>query len=170
LKRATLLPALLAAGALALVAAGCGGDDEGGGDGERLTKAQFVVQGNAICKAGNAKAEALKPDLPPTFDPTKDSTPEEQLDKFGDYLDDLVDIFKDQNDKLHDLNPPEELEDDFNKALSISDETINEAEEAAEAAHDADREKLKDKLAEGQKHSDEADALATKIGLTECAS
>jgi hypothetical protein len=159
---------LLIAGtaSLAVLAAGCGGDDNGGG-GDRLTNAAFVAQANAICKKANDKAEALQPDLPQNFDP-KTAT-DEQLDTFGDFLDDVVGIFRPEIDELRDLNPPENVEDDFNQALSLVEESLNEADEAAEAAHDGDGDKVQEKLDESEEHSDEADEIATKLGLTVCA-
>ena len=155
--------------ALAAATAGCGGDDKGGGGGDRLSNAEFVSQANAICKGANDKAAAVKPDLPSSFDPTSAKATDEQLDTFGDYLDEVVGIFRDEVGDLRDLNPPEAVDDDFNKTLSLVDETLNEGDEAAEAAHDADRDKLKDKLAESERHSNEADTIATKLGLTKCA-
>ena len=165
MKRSFALFLILAAGALSLVAAGCGGDD-GGGGGDRLSQADFVSQANAICKEANDKIEALDA---PDFDPTSDTATDEQLDEFGDFLDDVIPIARDEVDELRDLNPPENVESDFNQALSLVDETLNEGEEAAEAAHDGDREKVKEKLEESNKHSNEADELAKKIGIPTCA-
>jgi hypothetical protein len=167
MRRALLLLAPIAV--LCVLAAGCGGDDNGGG-GEQLTKAEFVTKADAICKEFDDKGDALKPDLPPGVDPTSASATDEQVDKFGDYLDDVVELFREELDELHDLNPPDELDDQYTKALSLLDETGNEIEEAAEAAHDADKDKLKEKLEEAGKHGDEADQIAKDIGLKECGS
>ena len=41
--------------AMGLIAAGCGGDDDDGGD--ALTKEEYVAQGNEICEDGNAELE-----------------------------------------------------------------------------------------------------------------
>lgn len=154
---------------LAVLAAGCGGGSDGGG-GERLSKAEFVTKADAICTDFKAKGEKLKLDLPAGFDPTSASATEEQLDKFGDYIDDNVKLFRTEIDELRDLNPPVDVEDDFNKAVSLLEETADEGEDAAGAAHDADRDKLKEKLAESEKHSNEANTLAKKLGLTVCGS
>jgi len=51
-----LISMAVAALTIALVAAGCGGDD--GDSTATLTKAQFVKKGNAICAAGNKEIEA----------------------------------------------------------------------------------------------------------------
>ena len=167
-KRALLFLAPVAA--VCFLAAGCGGDDKGGG-GDQLSKAEFIDKADGICKEFNDKGEKIEPkDLPSDFDPTSPNATDEQLDKFGDYLDEVHDVFGDEVDELHDLDPPDELDSDWTKGLALLDETLNELDEAAEAAHDADRDKLKEKLEEGQRHGDESDALAKKIGLKVCGS
>jgi hypothetical protein len=158
------LPLLAGIAALCVLAAGCGG-----GAGKRLSKAEFVTTADGICKKYNDKSNAIKPDLPPTFDPTSSDATAEQLDKFGDFLDASIGLFRDEVGELRDVNPPEELDGDYNKALSLLDKALNVGDDAAKAAHDADRKKLNEKLTESQKHSNAANALAKKLGLTVCA-
>jgi len=150
---------------------GGGGNGGGGGSGggEPLSKAEFATKGNAICAAANKKADALETGLPPSFDPTSSSATDEQLDKFGDYIDEIVDIFRDQVGDLRELTPPEEFQDGYDRALELVDESLNEGAEAAEAAHDGEREKMNAKLEESQRNSDEADKLAKSYGLDTCA-
>ena len=161
---------LIPIAAACFLAAGCGGDGDGGG-GEPLSKAEFISQADAICKKHEAEGDAIKPeDLPSDFDPTSPNATEEQLDRFGDYIDKIVPVFRDQLDELRELTPPEDFQTDYNRALGLLDETANEYEEAGEAAHDADREKIKEKLQEGSRHSNDADKIATDYGLKECGS
>lgn len=152
--------------ASALGAAGCGGGDGGGG--ERLSKADFVSQANTICRDANKEAEGLKPDLPSDFDPTSESVTDDQLDTFGDYIEEITGIFRDQVDELRGLKPPEDFQDDFDRALDLVDETLNESEAAADAAHDGDRETMNAKLEESERNSDEANRIANGYGLTDC--
>jgi hypothetical protein len=50
---------LVAVMAMGLIAAGCGDDDDGGDDGgEALSKEEYLAQGNAICKEGDAEINA----------------------------------------------------------------------------------------------------------------
>ena len=165
--RRALLLLVLATATLAFLAAGCGGGGDGGGD--RLTKAEFITKADGICKEANSKIPTPPDDLK-NVDPTAASTTDEQLDEFGDYVEKVANVFGDEVDELRDLNPPADLEDKFDSALATLDEAVNELGEAAEAAKDADREKLKEKLEESDKHGNEADKLAKELGLTVCGS
>ena len=156
-------------GALAFAAAGCGGDDKGGGGGEPLTKPEFISQADAICKKYEEKGESIKPEgLPSDFDPTSPNATDEQLDKFGDFIEEVVDVFRGEVDELRDLTPPADFQTDYNRALELLDETGNEYEEASEAAHDADRDKIKEKLEEADRHSNDANKIAKDYGLKVC--
>jgi hypothetical protein len=55
-----LIPLVLVVLALALVAAGCGSDDnkKSGGSSSSISKAEFLRKGNAICAAGNKEINA----------------------------------------------------------------------------------------------------------------
>ncbi len=151
----------------AAVAAGCGGGGNGGGD--RLSKSEFIAKADSICKQANDNVPT-PPDELKNVDPTAASTTDEQLDAFGNYLDDVVKVFGNEIDDLRDVNPPADLEDKFDSSLATLDEAVNELDEAGAAAKDADRKKLKEKLAESQKHGAEADKLAKELGLTVCGS
>ena len=95
--------ALVAAGA----GAGCGGDD----DEEALSKAEFIEQGDAICKKaaaeGEKEADAMFADLGPNEEPS-----DEQLTTFVEDV--LKPNVEGQLNDLRDLTPPEEDEDTVN--------------------------------------------------------
>ena len=146
---------------LALAAASCGGD--GGGD--RLTKDELISQGDAICEKYRSKFEAV--DFP-NADPTSPNTSDEVLDQFGDALDEVVPIFRDQIGELRDLNPPEDFEDQYNGAMDDLDGAVDSLDEAADAAHDADRDKLREALQESDRRGEAADKVARDYGFKVC--
>lgn len=95
--------ALLAAG----TAAGCGGDDE-----EPLSKAEYIKQGDAICKKaqaeGEKQTEEMFADLGPNEEPSED-----QLETFVEGV--LKPNTEGQVNDLRDLSPPEGDEDTVNE-------------------------------------------------------
>ena len=167
MRQATLILGAVLVLLAAVVAAGCWGDGDGGGD--RLTKSEFIAKADSICKEANEKIPT-PPDEIRNIDPTKLDATDEQLDAFGNYLDDIVGVFRDEVDELREVNPPADLEDKYDSVLATLDEAVNELDEAAAAAKDADRDKLKEKLAESDEHGDEADKLGKELGLTVCGS
>jgi hypothetical protein len=151
--------------AAAVAAAGCGG----GGGGKRLTKSEFIAKADGICAEANKNVPKPPSDLA-NVDPTAATTTDEQLKKFGDYIDDVVKHLRSELDDLRGIKPPADLQDKYDSGLATLDESLNEISEAADAARDGDREKLKSKLDESDKHSNEANKLAKELGLTVCGS
>ncbi|MBA2358143.1 MAG: hypothetical protein H0V84_06915 [Actinobacteria bacterium] len=159
--RRTALLVGLASLALALAAASCGG----GGGGDRLTKEELIAQGDAICKKHRDKFEAI--DFPKT-DPTSPETSDEVLEQFGGALDQGVTIFRDQIGELRDLNPPEDFEEAYDGAMDGLDGAVDSLDEAAGAAHDADRDKLREALDESNRRGEAADKVARDYGFQVC--
>jgi len=147
--------ALLPVPALAVLVllAGCGGG--GGGGGDRLSQADFVKQGNAICKDYNAKIEALG-------DPKDASEVRSFVDKAGGLVDEAM-------GKLDALSPPKKVEDDLAELITSSKKTKDAAQDLAKAVEDKDQKALAKVTETGDRLDKQSDALATKIGLTECA-
>jgi len=91
---------------LALVAAtGCGGDDESGG---ALSKAEYRKQGNAICKDALREVEGIPAPTSP--------------EGIADYLEKVFDTGEKFNDEIVELEPPEELRADHERAVGMTDE------------------------------------------------
>ena len=111
-----IVVALLATGA----AAGCGGDDE-----EPLSKAEYIKQGDAICKKANAElereAEEMFRDLGSNERPS-----EEQLSTF---VEDLIKPkIQGQVDDLRELSPPEGDEETVNAIYEKVEEGLSKVE------------------------------------------
>jgi hypothetical protein len=120
MKRNLTLIALVAL-ATGLVAVGCG-DDDGGDDtstSEALTKEEFLAQGNAICKQGNAEIGQAGEGVqgPP-------GTPE--FDAF--VTDTLVPNIQGQIDDLRALGIPEADADQVNAMLDDVQDVVDQIE------------------------------------------
>jgi hypothetical protein len=132
---------------LGFVLVSCGG-------GDRLTREEFLSQGNAICSQGNARIEAAAEE---TFGGlSQDERPsDEQLQGF---YDTLVPEIQGQLDALGDLNPPEDLEADVDNLLQVAQSSLDEIKDGGPQI-----------LLSGQDPFAEANRLATEVGLTACA-
>jgi len=146
---------LLAALALALVAAGCGSSDDSstGSGGEALTKAEFIKQGNAICKKGNDELEAK---VTGAF---KSQPTEAQIAKFS--TEEATPIIEDEVSQLKDLSPPSGDEDTVSALFDAIDSGIAKVKEDPAS------------IAKGNDAGGnfaEANKLANDYGLTVCGS
>lgn len=159
------LLALVPVAVLLAAAAGCGGD--GGGD--RLTKEELITQADAICTKYDARAKPIEARFP-DVDPRSDSTSDEDIRKFADPLDDLHDLYTEQLGELRDLKAPEPDEELWDSALDNLDATLDALAEFADGARDADRARIREAIAEGQKSSDAADEIARDYGFKVCGS
>lgn len=116
-KHCAILIALLATGA----AAGCGGDEE-----EPLSKAEYIKQGDVICKKANEtiekEAEETFADLGPREMPS-----EEQLTAFVEDV--AVPNVESQISDLRALAAPEGDEDELDKIYEDVDTALAEVEE-----------------------------------------
>ena len=140
--------------AVALVAttAACGG---GGGE-DRLSQEEFRTQANAICQKYNGKLEALG----------SPSSPEE----VSGFVDQVVPLLRQGITELRALKPPAEAEDDYDRMLDETEKAVPAAQKLAEAAEKNDAAALQEALAAARKADGASDAIATKLGLTRCAS
>ena len=142
-----LAPVLLAGAAL--IAAGCGGNGE-----ERLTKAEFVERGNAICKKTAARTKALA-------DPKTVADIPGFVDKATRELDAGL-------AELRDLDPPEELQSDLDRFIAFGEETKALAGELKSAAAAKDQQALAAASQRGDKLEQRSDAVARRLGLDAC--
>ena len=134
--------------ALAALIAGCGGDDEGSGSGEPLTKAEFLEQGNAICAEGNEAINAAAGDL-------NQNSPPEEIQAFASET--LVPEVQNQIDGLRGLSPPEGDEATVEAILDAAQEANDQVEEDPSA------------ITSNEDPFNEANDLASEYGLQECA-
>jgi hypothetical protein len=143
---------LLAIAFLALGAAACGG---GGGGGDRLTRAELATRANAICQEFEQKIEALG-------SPTS-------IDEIESFADRSAEIAREGRDELRELEPPEELESDYDRLVDTLDEAIEDIERIGEAASDGDEAEVQRIANEADRKDEASDRLANDLGLNDCA-
>ncbi len=142
------------AGALAAVAlaAGCGG----GGDGDRLTKEEYIQQADAICADATGQIDGL-------------GEPQ-SLEDLAAMTKQAVAIAAAQLEKLRALVPPEEIEEQVNRAYDLLEQQNGVADEIVAAAEAGDAEKIQQLVDEAAPLEQEGDDIAANIGLQECGS
>jgi hypothetical protein len=138
----------------ALVGAGCGGDDDGGGD--AVPAEDFAEEVNALCQERDAKAEAVFEEL---FNAESE---EPSADQIHDVVEQFLPIARDYRDGVAEAGPPEGFEDEYEEYLDLMDELIDDLEEAV------------DDPAKAQELFDQEDDprmadLERKMGLDDCA-
>ena len=136
---------------IAFVLAACGG-----GEGDELTAEEFRQQADSICADYEGRLDELGAPSSP-----------EDLQR---YVDEAVPIFEEGTTELEDLNPPGELEDDWNRVMEINQEQLENVRELQEAAEEGDQARLGELLAEADQARLESDRLASELGLQECGS
>ena len=138
------------AGVLTLLVTACGGDGD-----VRLSEEEFQSQGNAICTKYQEQLDDL-------------GTPS-SLDEIPELVDQALAILDKEVDEIGALNPPEELQSDFDKLLAATDRTKAAADDLSTAAKSGDQAAVQQALDEGNAATKEADDLASNLGLNECA-
>jgi hypothetical protein len=143
--------------ALAIFAASllvaCGGTD---GSGERLSEEEFRQQANAICMEYNERIADL-------------GTPTSPADIPG-YVERGIPIIEEGLAKLRELDPPEDMADDYDRMLDETEKAIPAARQLSEAAADEDAEAVQEAISLGQEADAESDRVARELDLDECAS
>jgi hypothetical protein len=142
----------LAAAIAVLALAACGG----GGDGDELTADEFRQQADSICAEFEGRLDEL-------------GTPE-SLDDLEGYVDDAVPILEEGTNRLGELQPPDELEEDWNRAMEINREQLENVRELQDAVADGDQARVAELLQQSDEAREESNQLAADLGLTECGS
>jgi hypothetical protein len=138
-------------GLFVLLAAGCGG---GGGSDARLSKPEFQSQANGICAKYQKQLDALKT-------PTN-------LDEIPALVDQALAILNKEVAEISALNPPEELQSQFDQMIAESNKTKKAADDLSAAAKASDQAAVQKALDEGNAASDRADKIAGELGLDSC--
>jgi hypothetical protein len=146
MRRATLCLVALA------LLAGCGGDDDDGGG--ALSREEFVRQADAVCQRTNEEGNKIQEP-----DAAKD---------FREFAENTRDVADKGVKDLKELEPPEDLKADYDKALKNLEEQVGLLDELADAAEANDAAKLQQLLARGEKLNTENRELSGRLGFKEC--
>ena len=139
---------------LSLLAA-CGGDDEAADEGpDRLSKADFISQGDKVCADFQTKGEEL--------------TPPADEAGLGEFIREAVALGKEARDEFAALEAPEDGEAVQKSLLDALDTSITTIEEAATAADDGDTEGAVTLIDQATEESEAADEEAQSYGFKEC--
>jgi hypothetical protein len=144
---------VIAISAAALVLGGCGG---GNGGGEEMTADEFRQEADAIC----AEFEGRLDDL---------GRPE-SLDDLQNFVSEAVPIIEEGNAQLQELNPPDELQEQWDRAMEINNEQLETVRDLREAVEDGDQARVQELIEAGNEANTEADQLAADLGLEDCGS
>jgi hypothetical protein len=144
---------LLVAVALALVVAGCG-------SGKRLTKGEFIRQANAVCAKYERRVRALMAGIA--------AGNEMQLARS---ITRVLPVIREGNGELRSLRPPSNLQDRFDRWMTIADEEVDAAEKLRDALNSRDRPAIQTAFKRLQAKDIDQDRLARQeLGLMRCAS
>jgi hypothetical protein len=149
--------AALAVFTACVLAAGCGRDENGeGAEAQRLSKADFIAQADAVCKEANDRIDAL---------PEPQST-----DQLADLGQQVIDIGQEELDRLRVLRPPAADEATINGAYDLIEQQLGVAADLVDAARDGELGQVQQLLDQGEQLNEQADRIASDYGLEECGS
>ena len=93
------------------------------------------------------------------------SSPEE----IPEYIEQGIPVIEEGIAELRALNPPEELQEDYDAMLDATAQAIPAARRLSEAAADQDADAVEEAISQGQEAEAESDRLARELGLDTCA-
>ncbi len=150
------MKARVGAGAAILAAAALVSGCAGGGGSDRLTKEEYIKQADAICAESIEKIKAL-------------GEPQD-LAGLAALSKQAVEIAEDQLAQLRALVPPEEIEEQVNRAYDLVDQQNDVARQIVAAAESGDTAEVQQLVEEAAPLAQEGDDIAANIGLQVCGS
>jgi hypothetical protein len=134
----------------AALVAGCGG----GGNGGAPSADEFRQQADAVCAKYEQKLNALG----------EPASPED----LADFVDKAVPIIEQGNAELNDLDPPDELQDDWDRAMDLQNENLETTRDLRDAVRDNDPARIQELVAKLDSTTAESNRLAENMGLDKC--
>jgi hypothetical protein len=137
-------------GAMGLAAAGCGGD------GDRLTREELIEEADATCADFDRQIEEVE-------EP-------QSLDDVERYVQEVRPIVEDGTDELAELEPPEELQGEYDEWVEAMRSSVDRFDELEEAAASGDEQRIQEVFESAGEGGEETDRLAEELGFQECGS
>lgn len=135
-------------GAMGLAAAGCGGGDD------RLTREELIEEADATCADFDRQIEEVE-------EP-------QSLDDVERYVQEVRPMVEDGTNELAELEPPEELEDEYEDWVAAMRSSVDQFDRLEEAVTSGDEQRIQEVFASAGQGGEEADQLAEEIGFQEC--
>jgi hypothetical protein len=154
----TRIPLLLTTGALALFAAGCGGDDDKDTDSAARGYDETGQAINDICKRADTEAEAITKDVSGKADKAT-----------ADALGKLVELNDKYIAEVKDIVPDPKLQSAYDDFVESLDAMQAKTSEAQDAAADGDQAAFEKAAGEVQTLDEDNDRAALALGAPECA-
>ncbi len=85
------------------------------------------------------------------------------------FVDQAIPIIEEGVAELRELEPPEDLEADYDRMLAETERSIGVARDLRDAAAGGDQQAVQDALEKGNAADSESDEIARDLGLDECA-
>jgi hypothetical protein len=147
--------------------AGCGGDDDSGeSDGDSPTRKDFVADANAICREGEQKIREVGGERQQEL--AQASTDEERRKLVADVLEQTAEEYRPYLDRLRDLEPPEDIAEDWSSFVEDITEAFDLIPELADATRANDEEKLSELTSQFSEIAEDTRPFAERTGLDDC--
>jgi hypothetical protein len=151
------------------ILAGCGGGDDGGdgGGGEAMSQEDFVAEANKICREGEEKINAKAQEVQQKIQDAGENA-EQQQKAVADVLEETAKEYDPYLERLKDLNPPQDLQADWERFLDGINEAFDLIPDLASATRDGDRDKLSDLTTKFSQIAGDTRPFAQKYKLDDC--
>jgi hypothetical protein len=144
--------------------AGCGGDDDDDGGGP--SREAFVADANAICRDGEKKIDEVTADGQQEL--SQASSEAEQRKVIGDLLEMTADAYRPYLDRLRDLEPPEDLAEEWSSFTDGVTKAFDLIPELAAATRDNDEQRLQELTDQFSDIARDTRPFAERAGLNDC--
>jgi hypothetical protein len=132
---------------LLIFVSGCGGDDG-------LTREEFISEAEAICEEFDQRVGEVN-------EPAS-------ADDVERYVNEVRPVVENGLNELTELQPPEELEEQWNELVAMNDESLEALDDLSQAAANRDEARLQEIVEEASRRDSESDSIAREIGLENC--
>ena len=148
-RTATLALTLLLLGGVA-----CGGDDDDAGS-ERLSKAEFIKQGDGICAELNQESEKVNPEG-------------ENLAALAAFLDQIIPLIENASADFSALNPPKDASGVKTSMIKSLDAGVDASRDAKQAAEKNDETAVTEALKDIESAGEDIKDSTGKYGFKVC--